>query len=415
MIAVHPKVTRSLQDYKMETIWQAISNLGLPGAVWKLPYESSIKVLVSFNADLRMVEPDLDKLPPGFMIAPFLWNSTQPVSFMEGDLLMDYAMTGTAPKVDPFAHDQDHPKIVELMEEAEKCSKTTPSQSVTPKFWPIEAQTSAHDKRHFISNVQKAVSAIEKGEFQKVVLSRTKQLGFDDHFEAIKAFQKLTSQYPHAFVSLVNLPKQKELWLGASPELLLSTTHAGTFKTMSLAGTQPAIDSKGGNIQKNEIRWGQKEIEEHALVSRYIVECFKKIRLREYLETGPKSTQAGNLYHLRTDFEVNAHEVHFEELGSVMLKLLHPTSAICGTPKESALAFISAQEGFDRKLYSGFLGPVNIEEATKLFVNLRTVHLKDHLATFYAGAGITEDSNAENEWNETELKCDTLLQVIAAM
>jgi isochorismate synthase len=32
--------------------------------------------------------------------------------------------------------------------------------------------------------------------------------------------------------------------------------------------------------------------------------------------------------------------------------------------------------------------------------------------TFYAGAGVTEDSKPEKEWQETEMKMNTLLNVI---
>jgi isochorismate synthase len=204
------------------------------------------------------------------------------------------------------------------------------------------------------------------------------------------------------------------MWLGASPELLVEQMSSGTFKTMSLAGTQGARDASGALIPKYDIRWGEKEIEEQALVSRYIIECFKKIRLREYLETGPKTVLAGNLYHLRTVFEVDTVVLNFPELASVMLKLLHPTSAICGVPKAPSLQFINDVEGYNRSYYSGFLGPVQVGGDSHVFVNLRTVRFKDGIATFFAGAGITEDSVPEQEWFETELKCDTLLKVIGS-
>ena len=89
-------------------------------------------------------------------------------------------------------------------------------------------------------------------------------------------------------------------WIGASPETLIET-KGDIFTTMSLAGTQKAT---GDNPLKS-VAWTQKEIEEQALVSRYIVSCFKKIRLREYEEHGPKTVLAGNLLHLRSDFKIN--------------------------------------------------------------------------------------------------------------
>jgi isochorismate synthase len=169
---------------------------------------------------------------------------------------------------------------------------------------------------------------------------------------------------------------------------------------MSLAGTQ----SGEGLESLNKATWTQKEIEEQALVSRYIINCFKKIRLREFEEIGPRTVAAGHLIHLRTDFEVNLSEVNFPELGTVMLQLLHPTSAVCGMPKEEAIRFIAAQEGYNRELYSGYLGPVNVEDESHIFVNLRCMQIRNQQALIYAGAGITRDSDPDREWNETEIK-----------
>ncbi|MEL6537509.1 MAG: chorismate-binding protein [Bacteroidota bacterium] len=95
-----------------------------------------------------------------------------------------------------------------------------------------------------------------------------------------------------------------------------------------------------------------------------------------------------------------------------MLKLLHPTSAVCGMPKETSEAFLAKHEGYSRELYAGYLGPVNVQEFTSLYVNLRCMQYLGQEAILYAGAGVTIDSNPQKEWEETELKCNTLLSVI---
>ena len=81
-------------------------------------------------------------------------------------------------------------------------------------------------------------------------------------------------------------------------------------------------------------------------------------------------------------------------------------------PKEAAAKFISENEAHARKYYSGFIGPVNNNQDTHLFVNLRCMEIFKGHAVLYAGAGITEDSNPEKEWLETEMKFNTLLNVI---
>jgi isochorismate synthase len=231
----------------------------------------------------------------------------------------------------------------------------------------------------------------------------------------VALFDALCDRYPTAFVSAVFLPDTGEIWMGASPETLVSVDAQGVFRTMSLAGTQPASDSAGQSVLPSQARWSHKEIEEQALVSRYIVSCFKKIRLREFEEIGPKTVQAGNLLHLRTDYSVDTQAVAFPQLGTVMLQLLHPTSAVCGMPKAPALDFILKHEAQPRSFYSGYLGPVNIGQESHLFVNLRCMRLISNQITYFAGVGITEDSDPAMEWRESVIKMQTLQQVVATV
>jgi isochorismate synthase len=400
-----------LAGLKADDLWEAALSLGFPAALWKLPNTNEIKLLISAGEGIEKCQPDLEKLSAGFMISPFHWEENEDVLFMKGDIIITF-QNGIPAKIYNQLG-EEHPVFKKLVTVASHLQTqwveaANETDALTPPSF-----TDYDTKARFERTVELAVAAIKQGQFHKVVLSRTKELAYTSAFQPAKAFQKLAAAYPHAFVSLINLPEQKELWLGASPETLIQQKPNGVFKTMSLAGTQTARDKEGMLVPKYDIRWGQKEIEEHALVSRYIVECFKKIRLREYQETGPKTVLAGNLYHLRTDFEVDTIALNFPELGSVMLRLLHPTSAVCGVPKVPSLKFLTSIEGYDRSFYSGFLGPVQVDGDTSLFVNLRTVMLKKGKATLYAGAGITEDSIPAQEWEETEMKCDTLLKIIA--
>jgi isochorismate synthase len=190
--------------------------------------------------------------------------------------------------------------------------------------------------------------------------------------------------------------------------LLASIDAEEKFKTIALAGTLPYTE--GMNLKS--VAWTQKEIEEQALVCRYIINCFKKIRVREYAEHGPRTVVAGNLVHLRTDYEVDMKEVNFPQLGSVMLKLLHPTSAVCGMPLGPAMDFLQKNEGYDREFYSGYLGPVNFDGASKLFVNLRCLQIFEKTARIYAGAGVTADSDPARETEEVSLKIHSLHHII---
>ncbi|MCF0039613.1 chorismate-binding protein [Dyadobacter fanqingshengii] len=412
MLSVQTDTRLSIfEGLQVEELWTASRQLGFPTALWRLPHKNEIQLLISIQEGIRKCQPELEKLSPGFVMSNFHWETDEEVLFLEGDIILTFSEASQIKDIKNKVG-EEHPEIIRLVNLASQIAKEDHSQAnndaiAIPELPDLDARA------RFERTVELAVSAIRRNQFKKVVLSRTKDLPYCEKFQPAKAFCKLAKVYPHAFVSLVNLPDRNEMWLGASPEALVRQDSAGTFRTMSLAGTQNARNEVGELIPKFDIRWGEKEIEEQALVSRYIVECFKKIRLREYTETGPKTVLAGNLYHLRTDFEVDTSSLNFPELASVMLKLLHPTSAVCGVPKLPSLKFLTDIEGYDRSFYSGFLGPAQVGGDTNLFVNLRTVRFKEGKATFFAGAGITEDSIPEREWEETEMKCDTLLKVIA--
>jgi isochorismate synthase len=278
---------------------------------------------------------------------------------------------------------------------------------VKPSFFLQENGASNTSSNLYQKVVENALMEIQSGRFQKVVPAAPRLFPLEDEFSCIDTFFRLCSNYADAFVSLVSAPSIGT-WLGASPEALIEVDRSKIFSTVAVAGTQ----AYHPQILPQEVAWRQKEIEEQALVSRYIINCFKKIRLREFEESGPKTVVAGNLLHLKTTYTVNMEETNFPLLGSVMLDLLHPTSAVCGMPKHPAQEFLSANEDFDRELFSGYLGPVNINEETHLYVNLRCMQILPKYALLYAGAGVTEDSVPEKEWMETQLKCDTLLEVM---
>ena len=115
---------------------------------------------------------------------------------------------------------------------------------------------------------------------------------------------------------------------------------------------------------------------------------------------------------MKSDFEVDMKAVNFPLIGSVMLKLLHPTSAVCGMPLDSSIKFLKEHEGYDREYYSGFLGPVNIENECHLFVNLRCLKWNSSHLNIYAGAGVTIDSEPEMEVKEIEIKMETIARVL---
>ncbi|MDF9797423.1 isochorismate synthase [Catalinimonas alkaloidigena] len=382
----------------------------LPIAAWKLPDDNVQHIIMDVSGEVKLVDVELENMPPGFIVSAFEEDYTQvsKANYIHADLHYNSHHN----EIVSNATEQHWISTVEDIKAQILHDLEDGYQLSAKPGDPEQAHTGRQEmnKDQFIKLVESAKRQIQEQRFKKVVPSRCQYVQLPEGFSIAATFQRMCKMYPHAFVSAIAMPGLG-VWLGASPEILVKTfINEGKriFSTMALAGTQK-LDAE--NNIKNAA-WRSKEIEEQAMVSRYIINCFKKIRLREFDEDGPHTVEAGNLLHLRTDFTVNMDEVNFYELGSVMLKLLHPTSAVCGLPKEPALEFIAEHEHYDRELFAGFLGPVNINDEVNVFVNLRCMQLLGKKALIYAGAGVTADSEAEKEWMETSIKMETLQKVL---
>lgn len=281
------------------------------------------------------------------------------------------------------------------------CIPTEISAFSQGKFEKLEQKSAnkftseANQKEAFETLVSKGIASIQNGVFDKVVLSR--KIVLKEQISVVATFQNLIATYPTAFRYLFFHPKIG-LWMGATPERLVKINQ-NQFETVALAGTQLFSES---------IIWNTKEIEEQQFVTDFIVSEIAS-KVKNLVVSEPKTIKAGNLAHLKSIITGQL-AVGFSVLD--LITSLHPTPAVCGLPKESALDFIQKNEAFDRTYYSGFLGEYNSNNQTDLFVNLRCLEVVNDAVNIYVGCGITKDSNPEMEFLETENKSMTMRNII---
>ena len=258
------------------------------------------------------------------------------------------------------------------------------------------------EKEEYMEQVDAIKSSIATGAFQKAVLSRIRVVK-GNHMEIVpKLYQSICRRHPNAFT--YHFKSDEHFWLGASPEPLLRLRER-KVSTVSLAGTRPYAE-KHLNIN----RWTAKEVLEQEYVTRYIHDVLRAFDVKDYRISSPYVKKAGNLLHLRTDFTFD-----FERLNGRLWEFvdaMHPTPAVAGQPKEDSIRFIRQLEPHDRDYYTGFLGPVLHHGETDLFVNLRCMKVTPEYISLYVGGGITLESDPEEEWNETDLKAQSLLKIM---
>ncbi|MFV0471575.1 MAG: chorismate-binding protein [Paludibacteraceae bacterium] len=365
---------------KFEKLFDLLLKQQIPFVACKFQRGTAIQVFIqaeSFPEKLRSLEDLGNKR--GFVVSPFHLSSHHPVVFMQPDLIL----TGENINNDIFSYLSGNKRFVNISQEKNICQTTS--------------------QEEFISNIEKIISGIELHQFQKVVLSKIQVNPIPKKFDKSVFFLKLCEKYPSAMVYLLQIP-EVGCWAGATPESLLISTDKFA-KTMSIAGTQK---STGKAI--DAYRWGEKEIEEQNFVTDFVENTLRKAGIRDNTKVGPVNLQAGNLIHLQTKFKFEVLEYQ-NRVGS-LVSALHPTPATGGVPKERSIDFLLKNEKHDRSYYAGFLGTVDINNATNLFVNLRCVRFFEDEYVLYSGAGITSSSIADDEWEETENKMETMKAVI---
>ncbi len=241
-------------------------------------------------------------------------------------------------------------------------------------------------KEQYEAYVTSLIESIKQGEITKAVAARKKKVALPEDFNVGETFVELITRYGPQYCYIANT--SLGLWMGASPELLLSKKENKYF-TVALAGTK---------LAKEKRAWTEKEKDEHQIVVDYIkntiVECGFEIN-----ETSPVIDKASKqLVHLYMLLNFYADRSIHQEL--------HPTPAVCGLPVDKARALILKHEGSSRSLYAGYLGLEG--EHAYYHVNLRCMQIFDTHADLYIGAGITAESDPTKEWLETEAKSLTM-------
>lgn len=252
-------------------------------------------------------------------------------------------------------------------------------------------------KEDHLDRVIRARDAIARGPLRKVVLSSQIQVEVEG-LDGQDIVQRLALAHPDSFSWTFRHPSIGT-WFGSSPEPLVQGQWP-QFRTACLAGTRMT------HLGKVSDPWAPKEQEEQQLVTDGALLALAQAACED-VRTGDRETiQYGPIEHLRTWIDFKATRPVSE-----VIRALHPTPAVGGTPRQEALDFIARNEGHDRAYYTGWVG-LEEDQEVAYYVNLRCARLKDGILTAYAGGGITAASQPDAEWDETRNKLRAVLDPI---
>ena len=258
------------------------------------------------------------------------------------------------------------------------------------------------DKADWNRLMHAIAEGISSDEMTKVVSSREVEFTSETPYNVASILANLVDNNPNCFI--FGYEKDGRTFVGASPEILVR--HRGSeILSYALAGTAP---KDGPNAwTKEQLLTNTKNIVEHNIVRDRIVNTMKQITPDVTVgETG--IMELSHLYHLRTIITAKDSTKSLVEWA----KLLHPTPALGGEPRDKALALLQEYESHERGMYAAPFGFMKDMGDGIVVVAIRSALIMDNVLYAYAGCGVVADSDADEEYAETNNKMRTILDAL---
>jgi menaquinone-specific isochorismate synthase len=210
--------------------------------------------------------------------------------------------------------------------------------------------------------------------------------------------KKLAAEYPSTWCFAVGG------LVGATPELLLRLSRKMVTSRV-LAGTI----SKTGDDERDlalagSLARSSKDLEEHEYAVRSVADALEPFCTSTNVPESPYVLHLANVMHLATDVTGALAEKLSHVDAFTILEQLHPSAAVCGTPREQAAELIAEIEGMSRGRYAGPVGWIDAAGDGELGIALRCGQINDRAIRIFAGCGIVAGSDPAIELAESEAK-----------
>jgi menaquinone-specific isochorismate synthase len=256
--------------------------------------------------------------------------------------------------------------------------------------------------------VAKAVDAIGADELVKVVLAREVVVAANRDIHVPTVLRRLRSLYPAC--TIVGCPVGDSRFVAASPELLVSR-RGSLVCAHPLAGTIPRSGNPATDrALEDRLLSSTKDRAEHDLVVQDVARALEPWCSALDIPATPSIIELRNVSHLGTLITGTLRSGAPSALG--LAAALHPTAAVCGTPRAAALDWLAAHEGFDRGPYAGAVGWVDGRGDGEWVVGIRSAVIAGSSARLFAGVGVVDGSDPAAELAETQFKLQALLAAV---
>jgi para-aminobenzoate synthetase component 1 len=279
--------------------------------------------------------------------------------------------------------------------------------SATTAWRSPPALRSRPSQSSFEASVERIVATIRAGDIFQTNLCRRLEADFDPAM-AWDLYQRMRTISPAQYESYIQIDDQRAI-LSISPELFLKV-DAGMVESSPIKGTRPrAHDAAEDQALAADLLTSEKDRAELAM----IVDVVRN-DLGRVCETGSvEVTQHAALMTLPT-----VHHLYSRVKGRLrgglvdLLRAAFPAASITGAPKIEAIRAAMREEGQLRGPCMGAIGWISMDGNMELSVAIRTAFTSDGQVRYYAGCGITADSDPHTEFMESSHKAAAFVRAL---
>lgn len=272
----------------------------------------------------------------------------------------------------------------------------------------VRGRTDEGNRIAWESAVERTLTAIGAGDIRKAVLARTLDVELERPVSPVDIVCALWRQHTgtHAFLFE---PEPGRALLGAAPEALV-TLRGEEFAATSVAGSVASGETAEEQARLAEgLITSAKDRAEQRVVTEEMITRLEQAGHQVDADPEPHVLTLARIQHLET--EIRATVRSGDSLA--LVDLLHPTPAVCGLPRASALDFLARTEPFERGWYAGAVGWFDPEGDGHFVPALRMAVGDGRAWRLFAGAGIVDGSVPSSEWEETAIKFQPVLRALS--
>lgn len=262
------------------------------------------------------------------------------------------------------------------------------------------------NKEQFSADIEAIQEYIRSGDCYQI--NHTYRISGKTYGAPLALYDRLRDRQPGRFGAY--LEHKGRFLLSQSPELFIAR-DGDTLKAMPMKGTASALSAIASSLSDDP-----KNQAENVMIVDLLRNDLSRISL-------PGTVSVPNL------FEVARHGDVLQMTSTVqgqikpntslfdIFKAVFPCGSVTGAPKKRSMEIIQELEPEDRGYYCGALGWLDPNGNFAFSVPIRTVEIEqDHEShashfTLGIGAGITNDSDASQEWQECKIKAAFLMDL----